>query len=76
MSMKVSITSGDDFHFYHEELFDPQPKSVFIELRNPASLKVDRDTYNGVVTEYVWVEMPAEVMDQIAKDWLQMRGLG
>ena len=75
MSTKASITAGSDHHLYFEEFLDDAPRNVFLELTNPREFSIARDYFHGKTTENLIVEIPSEVMDDIAIAWIKKRGL-
>ena len=76
MSTKASITAGSDHHLYFEELLDDAPRNVFLELTNPREFSIARDYFHGKTTENLIVEIPSEVMDDIAIAWWPRLPLG
>jgi hypothetical protein len=75
MSTKASISSGKNFHFYFQELLSERPQSVFLELNDPSEFQAEKETLDGRVRDRLTVEMPSEVMDQIAIAWIKKRKL-
>jgi hypothetical protein len=75
MSTKASISSGKNFHLYFQDLLSDSPKSVFLELDDPSEFQVEKETFHGKMRDRLTVEMPSEVMDQIAIAWIKKRKL-
>ncbi|WP_336367387.1 hypothetical protein [Marinobacter sp. C2H3] len=75
MSTKASIAAGDKFHLYNEELLSSEPRSVFLSLEKPASFEVSKETYKDRVVESLTVEIPSEILDEIAIKWIKYRKL-
>lgn len=75
MSTKASISSGDKYHFYIQELLSEAPRSVFLNLEKPDSFEVSKESYKDQVIESVTVEIPTEAMDEIAVKWIKHRKL-
>ena len=75
MSTKASIASGENFHLYNEELLSADPRSVFLALEKPASYEVSKETFKEQIIECLTVEIPSEVLDEIAIKWIKYRKL-
>jgi len=75
MSTKASISSGQNYHLYYQELLSAQPKSVFLELNDPQEFRVEKETSKDKSWDVLVVEIPAEDMDKIAIDWIKKRKL-
>ncbi|WP_138441371.1 hypothetical protein [Marinobacter alexandrii] len=75
MSTKASITSGPRHHLYIQELLSEEPKNVFLELSSPTEFQVTKETFRDQTIEVVMVEIPAEIMDDIALAWIRKRKL-
>jgi hypothetical protein len=75
MSAKASISGGEHFHFYTVELLSEEPRSVFLELTPPPTYELSKDVYQGKTIESLTVEIPSEIMDRIAIDWIKRRKL-
>jgi len=75
MSAKTSVSDGDSYHLYVDELFGCEPDSVVLEMLEPGAFTVSREVFRGRVIERLSMEIPYEVMDQIATDWLKKRKL-
>ncbi|WP_152208282.1 hypothetical protein [Marinobacter changyiensis] len=71
MSTKASISYSEKHHLYTQELLSEEPTTVFLELENPTEFKVEKETFRGKTTDTLTMEIPAEVMDQIAIDWIK-----
>lgn len=75
MSAKTSVSDGDSYHLYVDELLGCDPESVVLEMLEPGAFTVTRETFKGRVIERLSIEIPNEVMDQIARDWAAKRKL-
>lgn len=75
MSTKASIVAGESFHLYNEELLSAEPRSVFLALKNPADYEVSRETFQDQIIDSLTVEIPSEVLDEIAIKWIKYRKL-
>lgn len=75
MSTKASIAAGERFHLYNEELLSAEPRSVFLALEKPASYEVSKETFKGQVIDSLTIEIPSEVLDDIAIKWIKYRKL-
>lgn len=75
MSTKASITGGKCHHLYFQEYLDSDPKNVFLELLNPNEFSVTKETTRDGIINNLVVEIPAEVMDDIATAWIKTRKL-
>lgn len=64
MSTKTTITHGDDFHVY-QELGEDQ--KVYVKIKHDGFLQV----FEGSVV----VSLPPEMLDEIAKGWLENRDI-
>jgi hypothetical protein len=64
MSIKSTITDGENFNFYHNSMFDGDVKEVIVEARKPNS--------------YLFAEitLTSDEMDQIAIAWIKKRKPG
>ena len=75
MSAKGSISSGEKYHLYHQELPSEDPKSVFLKLENLVEYRIEKETCKGVSTDVLTFEMPSWILDQISIDWIKKRKL-
>ncbi|WP_430416821.1 hypothetical protein [Marinobacter adhaerens] len=75
MSTKASIASGQGYHFYIQELLSDEPRSVFIDLAPPPSFEISKEVFQGKTIEELTVEIPTEVMDELAIKWIKHRKL-
>lgn len=75
MSTKASITGGKRHHLYFQEYLDSEPKNVFLEITGPSEFSVTMETTRTGVLDSLVVEIPAEVMDDIAIAWIKKRKL-
>jgi hypothetical protein len=75
MSAKASISYSKHHHLYKQELLTDEPISVFLDIVNPSEFRIEKDTFKGKATETLTVEIPTEIMDQIAVDWIKARKL-
>lgn len=75
MSTKASIISGDRYHLYFQELLSVEPKNVYLELNQPSELSFSKETIKGRTVENLVVEIPSEMMDEIAIAWIKKRKL-
>ena len=66
MSMKSTITDGDNFSFYHKTIFGDEIKEVIIESINPNKCNIGKAKINLTSNE----------MDKIAIAWIKERKLG
>ncbi len=51
------------------------PRSVFLALEKPASYEVSKETFKEQIIERLTVEIPSEVLDEIAIKWIKYRKL-
>ncbi|MEH6386398.1 MULTISPECIES: hypothetical protein [Pseudomonas] len=72
MSTKISIAAGPAFHLY-EELFSQDDTEVFLKIEEPTGISFDRCWENQ--KQSVTVAIPSEVMDRIARSWIEKRKL-
>ena len=70
MSTKISIAASPSFHLY-EELFSPDNTAVFLKIEDPTGIVFERCWENQ--KESVTVSIPTEVMDRIARSWIEKR---
>lgn len=75
MSTKASIISGDRYHLYFQELLSAEPKKVYLELDQPSEFSFSKETIKGRTVENLVVEIPSEMMDEIAIAWIKKRKL-
>ena len=75
MSAKTSVSSGDSYHLYVDELLECDPDSVVLEMLKPGAFTVTRETIKGQATEHLSIEIPNETMDKMALDWIKQRKL-
>lgn len=75
MSTKASITGGERHHLYFHEYLDEEPKNVFLEITRPSEFSVYKESTRDGVYDNLVVEIPSEVMDDIAIAWIKKRGL-
>jgi len=75
MSIKTSITGGEQHHLYFQEDLDFDPKNAFLELLSPNEFLVAKETTRDGVIEKLVVEIPQEIMDDIAVAWIKTRKL-
>ncbi|MDO6442061.1 hypothetical protein [Marinobacter sp. 2_MG-2023] len=75
MSTKASISSGENYDLYYQELLSAQPKSVLLELNDPQEFRVEKETFKGKSLDVLVVEIPSNDMDKIAIDWIKKRKL-
>lgn len=75
MSTKASISSGQGYYLYYQELLSEHPKSVFLELDDPQEFRIEKETFNGKSRDVLVVEIPSTDMDKIAIDWIKKRKL-
>lgn len=75
MSVKASISSSNRHHLYFEELLSEEPRYVFLELTSPREYSVSKETFRDQTIENVVVQIPSELMDQIAIAWIKKRRL-
>tara|TARA_R110001599_G_scaffold229825_5_gene429059 strand:+ start:2942 stop:3229 length:288 start_codon:yes stop_codon:yes gene_type:complete len=75
MSTKASITSGEAHRLYIQEHLGSEPKSVFFELTRPSEFSVAKETTKVGASDLLIVEIPSEVMDDIAIAWIKKRRL-
>ena len=75
MSTKASITGGKRHQLYFQEYLDAEPKNVFFELVKPREYSVTKETTRDGVIENLIVEIPTEIMDDIAIAWIKKRKL-
>lgn len=75
MSTKASISSGEKFHLYYQELLSEDPKSVFLELEDLLEYRIEKETCKGRSADVLTFEMPSWILDQIAIDWIKKRKL-
>lgn len=75
MSTKASITGGKQHHLYFQEYLGSEPKAVFFELAGPSEFSVTKETTRKDVIDNLVVEIPAEIMDDIAIAWIKQRKL-
>ncbi len=73
MSTKISIASGETFHFYEELSFQAQIKEVFLQMDNPIGATIEKDFFSQQLT--ATLAIPADIMDQIAIAWIKKRRL-
>lgn len=75
MSTKASIAGGEGHHLYLLEHLDRDPENVFLELTHPKEFSVSKETTRDGIIENLVVEIPTEVMDDIAIAWIKKRKL-
>jgi hypothetical protein len=75
MSTKASITAGKGHHLYFQEYLNTEPQNVFFELTQPREFSISKETTRDGVTDHLVVEIPAEIMDDIAIAWIKKRKL-
>lgn len=75
MGAKTSVSDGDSYHLHVDEPFGNDPDSVVLEMLEPRAFNVTRETFKDRVIERLAIEIPTEVMDRIAKDWVTKRKL-
>ncbi len=78
MSTKIQLTSGDDFCFYHNDIFALDSNEItnaFIELTEPKNLRISRESLGKPTPLIATMGIPAEAMDQIARAWIKERKL-
>lgn len=75
MSTKASITGGKHHHLYFQEDLGSKSKAVFFELADPSEFSVTKETTRQGVIDNLVVEIPVEVMDDIAVAWIKKRKL-
>lgn len=75
MSTKASITAGERHHLYFQEYLNTEPKNVFFELTKPREFSVTKETTRDGAIDNLVVEIPAEIMDDIAIAWIKRRKL-
>lgn len=75
MSTKASITAGERHHLYFQEYLDTEPQNVFFELIRPREFCFAKETTRDGVIDNLVVEIPAEIMDDIAIAWIKKRKL-
>ena len=75
MSTKASITAGKRHHLFFQEYLDSEPRNVFFELAAPSEFSVTKETTRKGVTDNLVVEIPVEIMDDIAIAWVKKRKL-
>jgi len=71
MSAKGSISSGEKYQLYYQELLSEDPKSVFFELENLVEYRIEKETCTGVSTDVLTFEMPSWIPDQISIDGIK-----
>lgn len=75
MSTKASITAGERHHLYFQGHLDTEPENVFLELTKHREYSVTKETTPKGVIDNLVVEIPAEIMDNIAIAWIKKRKL-
>lgn len=75
MSTKASISAGEKYHLYNQELLSQEPTSVFLEIYSPSEFRVEKETFQGKIIETLTVEIPSATMDKIVIDWIKKRKL-
>ncbi len=74
-SAKTSVSSGDSYHLYVDDLPGRDPNSVVLEMRDSEAFTFTPETSKGGVIERLSVEISNEAMDKIALDWIEKRKL-
>lgn len=72
MSTKTSIAAGDNYHFYIDAMFKPEPEEVFISVTNPSTCTVESN-HNCIVQATITITV--KDMDKIALAWIKERNL-
>lgn len=75
MSAKASISYGEGFHLYFQELLSEDPISVFLELENPSEYRVIKETFTKRTYDTLTVEISSRDFDKMAIDWIRKRKL-
>ncbi|MEA1079546.1 hypothetical protein [Marinobacter qingdaonensis] len=75
MSTRASISGSEKYHLYTEELLSDDPRSVFLDLTPPPSFSVSKEVFGGKMIEQLTAEIPAEIMDEMAIEWIKHRKL-
>jgi hypothetical protein len=75
MSIKTSITGGERHHLYFQEGLDFDPRNAFLELVSPNEFSLTKETSRDGVIDKLVVEIPQEVMNDIALAWIKTRKL-
>lgn len=75
MSTKSPISHSPRHYLYFDEILSDEPKYAYLELNEPGDIRFEKETYQGKMSEILTVQIPTEMMDQIAIDWIKKRNL-
>lgn len=80
MSTKEWVKDQGDYGIYQECLYDHtkhdiNPNPARIQITNPDDFQIERETLKSRIWSQLTVDIPAEIMDELAIAWCKKRNL-